>query len=209
MSWLQYARTLRYLRPVQLYGFARNCLLCCLPAGPATVQGACLSECVQPPRVPFLSALTNVQGTTLTFLNHTVDYPQGLGDQFARIAKWASFSEPGHWPDADMLPLGYLGPAPGWGKARQTRLSLLSAVAGSDFPESGTAARAYSQKLPKTSLRLRRIGNLLRASIGLIRVAKIVAAWRWHRDDTWPQRSLAVQSTLIQRLIRLINGRNF
>src|SRR5258708_6204033 len=53
----------------------------------------------------------------------TVDYPQGLGDQFPRIAKWASRSEPGHWPDADMLPLGYLGPAPGWGKARQTRLS--------------------------------------------------------------------------------------
>jgi len=52
-----------------------------------------------------------------------VDYPQGLGDQFPRIAKWASLSQPGHWPDADMLPLGYLGPAPGWGKARQTRLS--------------------------------------------------------------------------------------
>jgi hypothetical protein len=53
----------------------------------------------------------------------SADYPQGLGDQFPRIAKWASLSEPGHWPDADMLPLGYLGPAPGWGKARQTRLS--------------------------------------------------------------------------------------
>jgi hypothetical protein len=52
-----------------------------------------------------------------------VEYPQGLGDQFSRAAKWAPLSEPGHWPDADMLPLGYLGPAPGWGKARQTRLS--------------------------------------------------------------------------------------
>jgi alpha-galactosidase len=52
-----------------------------------------------------------------------VDYPQGLGDQFPRIAKWASLSEPGHWPDADMLPLGYLGPNPGWGKARPTRLT--------------------------------------------------------------------------------------
>jgi hypothetical protein len=52
-----------------------------------------------------------------------VEYPQGLGDQFARAAKWAPFTEPGHWPDADMLPLGYLGPSPGWGKARQTRLS--------------------------------------------------------------------------------------
>jgi alpha-galactosidase len=53
----------------------------------------------------------------------TVDYPQGLGDQFPRIAKWAGFSQPGGWPDADMLPVGYLGPAPGWGKARQTRLT--------------------------------------------------------------------------------------
>lgn len=52
-----------------------------------------------------------------------VPYPQGLGDQFANVATWAGVSEPGHWPDADMLPLGYLGPAPGWGKPRQTRLS--------------------------------------------------------------------------------------
>jgi hypothetical protein len=53
-----------------------------------------------------------------------VEYPQGLGDQFSRVAEWAPLTEPGHWPDADMLPLGYLGPSPGWGKARQTRLSL-------------------------------------------------------------------------------------
>ena len=53
----------------------------------------------------------------------TVDYPQGLGDQFARVAKWAPYSKPGHWPDADMLPLGYLGPQPGWGKPRRTRLT--------------------------------------------------------------------------------------
>jgi hypothetical protein len=29
-----------------------------------------------------------------------------LHDQFARCATWASFSGDGHWPDADMLPLG-------------------------------------------------------------------------------------------------------
>ena len=52
-----------------------------------------------------------------------VPYPQGLGDQFANVLKWAGKSRPGGWPDADMLPLGYLGPAPGWGKPRQTRLS--------------------------------------------------------------------------------------
>jgi alpha-galactosidase len=53
----------------------------------------------------------------------TVSYPQGLGDQFPRMAQWAGLSEEGHWPDADMLPLGYLGPAPGWGEARQTRFT--------------------------------------------------------------------------------------
>lgn len=52
-----------------------------------------------------------------------VEYPQGVGDQFANVAKWAGLAEPGHWPDADMLPVGYLGPAPGWGKPRDTRLT--------------------------------------------------------------------------------------
>jgi hypothetical protein len=53
----------------------------------------------------------------------TVAYPQGLGDQFPRVAKWAGMWQPNGWPDADMLPLGYLGPAPGWGKARVSRLT--------------------------------------------------------------------------------------
>jgi len=53
----------------------------------------------------------------------TVAYPQGLGDQFANVTKWAGLARPGHWPDADMLPLGHLGPAPGWGDPRDTRLS--------------------------------------------------------------------------------------
>jgi len=52
-----------------------------------------------------------------------VPYPQGLGDQFVHVVLWAGKSQPGHWPDADMLPLGRLGPAPGWGQARDTRLS--------------------------------------------------------------------------------------
>lgn len=54
----------------------------------------------------------------------TVPYPQGLNDQFARAAKWAGIARTGHWPDADMLPLGYLGPAPGWGgHARSSQLT--------------------------------------------------------------------------------------
>jgi alpha-galactosidase len=55
--------------------------------------------------------------------HNTKDYPQGLGDQFPRLAQWAPLSAPGHWPDADMLPLGRLGPAPGWGQARDSRLT--------------------------------------------------------------------------------------
>lgn len=52
-----------------------------------------------------------------------VPYPQGLGDQFPRVAQWEPLVEPGHWPDSDMLPLGYLGPAPGLGEARQTKFT--------------------------------------------------------------------------------------
>ena len=52
-----------------------------------------------------------------------VPYPQGLGDQFPRVAAWASLTQPGRWPDADMLPFGYLGPAPGYGEPRQTKLT--------------------------------------------------------------------------------------
>jgi hypothetical protein len=52
-----------------------------------------------------------------------VFYPQGLNDQFAKVAAWASDPRQGHYPDADMLPLGYLGPSPGWGAPRQTRLT--------------------------------------------------------------------------------------
>lgn len=51
------------------------------------------------------------------------DFPQGVGNQFARAAKWAAFSGPGHWPDADMLPIGRLEPAAGWEKPRTTRLT--------------------------------------------------------------------------------------
>jgi hypothetical protein len=51
------------------------------------------------------------------------DFPQGVENQFSRAAKWATFSGPGHWPDADMLPIGRLEPNPGWEKPRTTRLT--------------------------------------------------------------------------------------
>jgi alpha-galactosidase len=51
------------------------------------------------------------------------DFPQGVENQFARAAKWAPFSGPGHWPDADMLPIGRLEPAAGWGQPRASHLT--------------------------------------------------------------------------------------
>jgi hypothetical protein len=52
--------------------------------------------------------------------NSTKTFPQDLVGQFQRAAAWASYSGDGHWPDADMLPIGYLGPRPGNGKPRQS-----------------------------------------------------------------------------------------
>jgi alpha-galactosidase len=49
------------------------------------------------------------------------EFPFGLRDEFDRIAQWFPNANPGSWPDADMLPIGYLGPHPGWGEARQSR----------------------------------------------------------------------------------------
>lgn len=50
-------------------------------------------------------------------------FPQSLKNQFALLAQWQPYSGPGHWADADMLPIGYLGPTPGWGQPRQSRLT--------------------------------------------------------------------------------------
>lgn len=53
----------------------------------------------------------------------TSAFPQSLTGQFTKLAQWSPHVGPGHWPDADMLPLGYLGPVAGWGEPRQTRLT--------------------------------------------------------------------------------------
>jgi len=49
------------------------------------------------------------------------EFPFSIKDEFDRIAQWNAFVKPGNWPDADMLPWGYLGPHPGLGKARESR----------------------------------------------------------------------------------------
>jgi hypothetical protein len=50
-------------------------------------------------------------------------YPIGVVNQFANAAKWAPYAGPGHWPDADMLPVGELTPYPDVGRSRHTRLT--------------------------------------------------------------------------------------
>ena len=51
------------------------------------------------------------------------DWPRGIDEHFDQMARWAPLARPGSWPDADMLPLGYLGPTPGYGDPRQTLLT--------------------------------------------------------------------------------------
>ncbi len=50
-------------------------------------------------------------------------WSQGLLGQFSTAAAWAPYVETGHWPDADMLPIGHLGPRPGEGTVRTTKLT--------------------------------------------------------------------------------------
>jgi hypothetical protein len=51
------------------------------------------------------------------------EWSQSLYQEFTTTAKWAPHIAPGGWPDADMLPLGHLGPYPGAGEVRETRFS--------------------------------------------------------------------------------------
>ena len=55
------------------------------------------------------------------------EFPFSTRDEFDRIAQWAPYVKPGSWPDPDMLPLGWLGPHPGWGDARQSRITAIEA----------------------------------------------------------------------------------
>jgi alpha-galactosidase len=55
--------------------------------------------------------------------NPSEHFPQSLSGQFQILAAWAPHVEAGHWPDADMLPIGHLGPVPGYGPVRDTKLT--------------------------------------------------------------------------------------
>ncbi len=51
-------------------------------------------------------------------------WPIGVKNQFDNAARWARYSRPGNWPDADMVPIGELRPFPDVGPGpRHTRLT--------------------------------------------------------------------------------------
>jgi len=56
-------------------------------------------------------------------IDPAMKFSQGVLQQFSTAADWAGYAGAGHWPDADMLPIGFLGPRPGAGKARASKLS--------------------------------------------------------------------------------------
>ena len=58
------------------------------------------------------------------FQNHTPDgYPSGVVTAFDHLEEWNAWAGSGHWPDADMLPVGSLTPHPGMGEPRRSRLT--------------------------------------------------------------------------------------
>jgi len=50
----------------------------------------------------------------------THEFSQGLLQQLKTAAAWAPYTGGGHWADADMLPIGHLGPQPGEGPVRES-----------------------------------------------------------------------------------------
>ncbi len=50
-------------------------------------------------------------------------WSQSVLGQFTTARQWVRIVSPGHWPDADMLPVGNLGPRPGAGKSRSSALT--------------------------------------------------------------------------------------
>jgi alpha-galactosidase len=87
-----------------------------LSPGPTALENAA--------EVAELSQMWRMSGDIWDMWHSDANFPWGIGDQFAKTAAWAKYTKAGAWPDADMLPLGQLKPSPGWGSARQTRLTM-------------------------------------------------------------------------------------
>jgi alpha-galactosidase len=97
-----------------LRGSGRSMILSLSP-GPAPLDAL--------PELRRDSELWRISNDVWDIWRSTGDYPKGIADVFALSAQWAPLAQPDAWPDADMLAIGYLGPAPGWGVPRDSRLS--------------------------------------------------------------------------------------
>jgi hypothetical protein len=86
-----------------------------LSPGPTAIENAA--------EVGQLAQMWRISDDFWDFWTNTRPFPQSLTGQFAKTAAWAQYGKPGNWPDADMLPLGHIGPVPGDGKPRDTRLT--------------------------------------------------------------------------------------
>lgn len=75
------------------------------------------------PEIIPMAQMWRISDDIWDYWTNTRHFPRSLHDQFELVAAWAPYARPGTWPDADMLPLGYLGPQPGDGEARQSRLT--------------------------------------------------------------------------------------
>ncbi len=101
------------------------------------------------------------------------NFPQGVKNMASLAALWAGVARPGHWPDADMLPIGSLRPAAGWGEPRETRLS---------HDEQRTMLTLWS--IFRSPLIMG--GNLLRSdpwTISLLTNAEVIAVDQHCRDN--------------------------
>jgi alpha-galactosidase len=67
----------------------------------------------------FLAAHANMWRISDDFWDRWID----LKNQFPRLHRWRAFAGPGHWPDADMLPLGRIGLRAERGEPRMSRLT--------------------------------------------------------------------------------------
>jgi hypothetical protein len=75
------------------------------------------------PKIAPLAQMWRISDDIWDYWRNPQPFPQSLHDQFPLAAGWAPLAHDGRWPDADMLPFGYLGPSPGDGSPRLTRLT--------------------------------------------------------------------------------------
>ena len=73
--------------------------------------------------LPAMAQMWRMSDDVWDYWTNPRPWPRSVKEQFDNAAAWAPFAHPGSWPDADMLPLGHIGPHPDVGSDRETRLS--------------------------------------------------------------------------------------